>query len=233
VLTDSEHSRKDVLRFLRLDSHKVQVLPLAVGEEYRPVTQRGELERVWARYGVKAPYVLYVGNFKPHKNVQTLLRAFALLCQRQPALQLVLGGRLDRWAEERRRLAAELGIAARVCFTGAVAAGDLPALYSGAAVFAFPSRYEGFGLPPLEAMGCGTPVVAGNATSLPEVVGQAGVLVDPGDAAGLAAALGHILEDERERRRLGELGLARAELFRPPVIYERQLRVLEGLGARE
>lgn len=231
VLADSEHSRGDILRFLNPDPHKVRVLPLAVGEEYRPVRERDELERVWARYGVTSPYVLYVGNFKPHKNVQTLLRAFALLGEQQPRLQLVLAGRLDHWADERQRLAIELGIAARVRFTGAVAADDLPALYSGAGVFAFPSLYEGFGLPPLEAMSCGTPVVVGNCTSLPEVVGQAGVLVDPEDAVGLAAALGCILEDGQERRRLGELGLARADLFRPPVIYERQLRALEGLGS--
>lgn len=233
VFSDSRHSSLDAQRFLGIAAEKIRVLPLALSEGYRPVGDRATLEGVWQHYGVVPPYVLYLGNFKPHKNVQALLRAFAALDNNIRArYQLVLGGRADRWQEERRQLAGQLGLAGQVCFTGMVAEADLPTLYSGADLFVFPSLYEGFGLPPLEAMACGTAVVAANRTSLPEVVGEAGVLVDPEDLGGLTAAIGHILEDDEERRRLEQAGLEWAARFSPPLIYERQLAMLEELAGR-
>lgn len=233
VFSDSIHSSLDAQRFLGLEAEKIRVLPLALSEGYGPVRDRAVLEGVWQRYGVRPPYVFYLGHFRPHKNVQALLRAFAALGGGlRSRYQLVLGGRPDHWQGECRKLAGQLGIAERVRFTGMVAEGDMPALYSGADLFVFPSLYEGFGLPPLEAMACGTAVVAANRTSLPEVVGEAGVLVDPEDPGGLAAAIGRILEDGDERRRLERAGLERAARFTPALIYERQLALLEELAGR-
>ncbi|MBI4233938.1 MAG: glycosyltransferase family 4 protein [Chloroflexi bacterium] len=233
AFADSTHSSLDAQRFLGLEVEKIRVLPLALSEGYGPVRDRAVLEGAWQRYGVRPPYVFYLGHFRPHKNVQALLRAFAALgeelCSRY---QLVLGGRPDHWQAECRRLAGELGIAGWVRFTGMVAEEDMPALFSGADLFVFPSLYEGFGLPPLEAMACGTAVVVSNRTSLPEVVGEAGVLVDPEDLGGLAAVIGRILEDDGERGRLERAGLERAARFSPPLIYERQLVILEELAGR-
>lgn len=233
VFSDSIHSSLDAQRFLGIAADKIRVLPLALSEGYQPVRDRAALEGAWQRYGVQPPYVFYLGHFRPHKNVQALLRAFASLGQGlRERYRLVLGGRPDHWQAGCQQLAGQLGIAGRVCFIGMVAEGDMPALYSGADLFVFPSLYEGFGLPPLEAMACGTAVVAANRTSLPEVVGEAGVLVDPEDLDGLAAAIGRILEDDEERGRLEQAGLERAARFSPPLIYERQLVMLEELAGR-
>ncbi len=233
AFADSRHSSLDAQRFLGLAADKILVLPLALSEGYQPVRDPQRLGEVWRRYGVQPPYVFYLGHFRPHKNVPALLRAFAALdpAQRQQ-YQLVLGGRPDHWQAQCQDLARGLGIAGRVCFTGMVAEEDMPALYSGAELFVFPSLYEGFGLPPLEAMACGTAVVAANRTSLPEVVGEAGVLVDPEDLDGLAGAIGRILGDTRERTRLEAAGLERAALFSPSLVYGRQLAILEELARR-
>ena len=231
VFADSEHSSLDAQRLLGVAPALIRVLPLALSQEYEPVCDRAALEGVWQRYGVRPPYVFYLGHFRPHKNVQALLRAFAAL--EEPLRrrhQLVLGGRPDHWQQDCRHLASQLGIEAQVCFAGLVGEADMPALYSGAELFVFPSLYEGFGLPPLEAMACGTAVVTSNRTSLPEVVGEAGVLVDPEDLDGLSGVIGRILGDDAERRRLAAAGLARAALFRAPTIYEQQLRLLEELA---
>lgn len=232
ILTDSEYSRGDIQNLLGLDGEKIQVLPIGVDETYRPVDDPARTESVWEGYGIKPPYIFYLGNFKPHKNVQALLKAFAGLEKAlQTRYQLVLGGRPDRWQEERFQLARELGIEAHVRFIGQVEEEDMPTLYSGADVFVFPSLYEEFGLPPLEAMACGTVVVASNRTSIPEVVGEGGCLVDPEYIAALTAAVGRILTDEKWRLELEKQGLARAGLFCAADICERQMSILEQVAA--
>lgn len=231
AFADSHHSSLDAQRFLGLPAAKIRVLPLALSEGYRPVRDRGELAAAWRRYEVQPPYVFYLGHFRPHKNVSLLLRAFAALpAPQRDRYQLVLGGRPDHWQAQCREEARSLGLSGQARFIGMVAEPDMPALYSGADLFVFPSRYEGFGLPPLEAMACGTAVVAANRTSLPEVVGEAGVLVDPEDSGGLAAAIGRILGDDEERRRLELAGLEHAAGFTPSRVYGRQLALLEELA---
>ena len=232
ILTDSEHSRRDIRATLGLAGEKIRVLPLGIEEAYRKVCEPSVMARARERYRIEPPYVFYLGNFSPHKNVQALLRAFARL-QRGPGseCELVLGGREDHWRAGLRELAAELGLAARTRFIGPVAEEDLPALYSGARVFVFPSLYEGFGLPPLEAMACGTAVVASNRTSIPEVVGDGGWLVDPEDVEELAAAMAILLADEAKRRDLVRRGQARARMFRSADLCARQLELLEEVAA--
>ena len=199
ILTDSEYSRGDIQKVLGLTGEKIQVLPIGVDETYQPVRDERCLRAVRERYGIRAPYIFYLGNFKPHKNVQALLRAFAILPgDLKSRCQLVLGGRFDYWQGQLGLLAHKLSIAERTLFIGQVEEEDMAALYSGADVFVFPSLYEGFGLPPLEAMACGTAVVSSNRTSLPEVVGAAGWLVDPLDTQEMSGAIGQVLEDECE-----------------------------------
>lgn len=233
VLADSEYSANDIARLLGLDKAVIQVLPIGLEERYRPSEDAGALAAVQQRYGIAEPYIYYLGNFKPHKNVQSLIEAYARL---EPELRarfvLALGGREDRWWAERKALAAQLGVEERVRFIGQVDEGDMPALYSGAALFAFPSIYEGFGLPPLEAMACGTPVLCSNRTSLPEVVGEAGRLVDPEDEVAFTCALVDLLVSQEERERLAQTGLARAQLFQADAICERQMQLLEAVAER-
>ncbi len=169
----------------------------------------------------------------PHKNVPALLRAFSalpgVLCRKY---QIVLAGTTDEWVKEHLALCDTLGIENIVRFIGQVKEEDMPGLYSGADLFVFPSLCEGFGLPPLEAMACGTAVVASNRTSIPEVVGDAGVLVDPEDISAVAAAMRKILEDDTVRANLEERGLNRASHFRVGDICGRQMQLLEEVGSR-
>ncbi|MDQ3702124.1 MAG: glycosyltransferase family 4 protein [Chloroflexota bacterium] len=212
VITVSEDSRKDLVHFLQLPPHKVFVVPNAAGPAFRPLPSEVALETA-RRYGAAPPFILYVGALEARKNVPTLLHAFARLRPHFPEVTLVICGQPTwKFAEIPKTLAA-LDLASSVRFTGFVADADLPALYNAAAVFCFPSFYEGFGLPVLEAMACGTPVVCSKASSLPEVAGDAALLVEPSDIIGLADALAGPLADQALAASLRERGLARAATF--------------------
>jgi alpha-1,3-rhamnosyl/mannosyltransferase len=213
VTTLSEASRRDLVSHFGLPPEKVVVTPLAPDPAFGPA-QAAAVRDLRDRLDLPARYVLYLGSNKPHKNLAVLIEAWAMLsAQARADTALVLAGPWDARFDEPRRAAAALGPRA-VRFLGPVAEADLPALYTGAAAFAFPSRAEGFGLPPLEAMACGTPVVLADATSLPEVAGQAALLVGPDDVAGWASALQSVLTDARVAERLASAGRDRAALFR-------------------
>jgi glycosyltransferase involved in cell wall biosynthesis len=211
IVTDSEHSRRDIVRLLGVSDEKIRVVPIGLAPTLAPVAI-DERAGVGARYGVVEPYALYVGNFKPHKNLPRLLRAWASLGARARG-QLVLAGTRDADATALETLARDLGVADRVRFTGFVADADLAALYSGAAAVVLPSLYEGFGVPVIEAMACGAPVVCSNTTSLREVAGDAALLVDPEREDAIADGLARVLADDDLRGRLVAAGRARATTF--------------------
>ncbi len=166
-----------------------------------------------AKYGIRPPFVLWLGEFSAHKNVDVLGDAFAdLPGSLRSRYTLVLAGEKGQSWKSVRREAERRGVAGRVFFPGYIAEEDLPALYSAADIFCFPSLYEGFGLPPLEAMACGTPVVCANTSSLPEVVGDGGLLVAP-RAPAMGAAITEVLTNPSLGRRLGRRGRERAALF--------------------
>ena len=232
ILTVSEHARRDIESILGVRKSKIVVVPNAVGESFRPVEDPATLAAIVNRYGLQVPYILYLGNFKPHKNVSALMEAFASVpAQLRDSHQLVLAGDLGPFAAEHRQLATDFSLTGRAHFAGRVAEGDMPGLYSGATLFVFPSLYEGFGLPPLEAMACGTAVVSSNRSSLPEVVGDAACLVDPDDVPALATAIHKLIEDGGERRRMEARGLERAAGFRSEQICELQMRIVEAVVA--
>jgi len=218
VLADSTHTRSDIVSLLGVSPDKVEVLYSGVPARFRPEAEPGERERLQARYGIgDQPYVLSVGTLQPRKNYLRLIRAFANL---KPETQLVIAGGQGWLYEDIFSEAERHGDSVRIL--GFVDEGDLPALYRSAVLFAFPSLYEGFGLPVLEAMACGVPVVCSNASSLPEVAGEAGLLVDPLDTYGLAEAMRRVLEDSRLRREMNERGVAQAARF----TWERAARQL-------
>ncbi|MCX6021008.1 MAG: glycosyltransferase family 1 protein [Chloroflexi bacterium] len=212
ILTDSEHSRADAIRYAGLAPERIQVVPLAADMPSSAPADPAPLLR--ERYNLTPGYVLYMGGLDLRKDVATLLRAYALLDGAPP---LAIAGQ-PRSGNTARfpnlpALASELGIADRVRFLGWVPEEDKPALYAGADVFAFTSRYEGFGLTPLEAMAGGAPVVCSNASSLPEVVGDAGLLFPAADHVALAAALRRVLGDAGLRDQLRQAGRNRAARF--------------------
>ena len=218
ALTDSEASRRDIVAHLGLPSERVRVAHLAADESYTPTATPEDVD-IRARYGLPKRYALYLGGFDVRKNVATALITYRwagpTIGEECP---LVIAGRLPErdspFTPDPRRLAREQGIDERyVRFTGLIDEADKPALYRGAVVFIFPSRYEGFGLPPLEALACGTPVVGSNASSIPEVVGSAGVLLPPDDAEGMAGALIQLATDEDFRTEMSRRALAQAAHF--------------------
>ena len=184
---------------------------------------------VCAKYGISGEYVLYVGTLQPRKNLIRLIEAFAALESR--TLKLVIAGQKGWLYDRIFARARELDVEQRVIFPGYVAGADLPALLSGAQLFAFPSLYEGFGFPVLEAMACGVPVVCSNVSSLPEVAGDAALLVDPLDTGAWTTALERTLADEELRAELTTRGYAQVRRFSWQRAAEETLRVLEEAGA--
>jgi glycosyltransferase involved in cell wall biosynthesis len=216
VLTVSEASRRDILRFYpRADPDRLQVIPNAIDDAILDAPGEEEMERVQERYQVRGRFVLYAGNIKPHKNLERLVGAFGLLKQRpghEDVKLLIIGDEVNRYGSLRRSVEAA-GVRQDVRFFGFVPTKTLSALYRLASVFAFPSLYEGFGLPPLEAMACGTPVVTSRISSLPEVVGDAALLVDPYSTEDIAHGLERVLGDEGLRGELSTRGRARVKQF--------------------
>ncbi len=216
VIALSEHARSDIISTYSINPENVSVIPLAAPAHFRPTTDEVELKRVRQTYGIEGDYILSVGAIQPRKNLSRLLAAYSRLRWARPEgklPQLVLVGKCAWLYDETLRTIKELEISNSVILTGYVPEADLPALYSGALCFVYPSYFEGFGLPPLEAMKCGAPVIVGDKTSLPEVVGDAGILVDPFDIDELAAAIQKLIADSELRMQLRVKGLERAKLF--------------------
>ena len=216
ILALSEYSRSDIIETYGIEPDRVSVIPPAAPGHFAPVTDAVELARVRRNYGIEDEYILSVGSIQPRKNLARLIAAYASLRRLRPQAklpQLVLVGKKAWLFDETLRAATEHGLTSVIIFTGYVPEADLPALYSGARCFIYPSYFEGFGLPVLEAMQCGTPVIAGNRTSLPEVVGDAGLLVDPFDEQALALAMARVIENSDLAAELCVKGLKRAREF--------------------
>ena len=234
VLADSEHSRRDIIEYLRIAPERVTTVLLAAGEQYRPLAHSAARAEVAARYGIDGPFVYYVGGLDARKNVPLLLRAWSILRRSGgPRATLVIAGKplsSDRKLfPELDPLIAELQLGESVRRIE-VPRADGPLLYNAAIVFVFPSRYEGFGLGPLEAMACGTPVICSNASSLPEVVGDAAITLPPDDPAAWATAMWRVLSDETLRDELTAGGLRRAAQFSYTQVARETVAVLERFG---
>jgi len=215
VAIDSESTRRDAMELMGLPSAKLRVVPLGVGEDFfvREVPTPREVE-LRNRIDVERDFILTTGALEPRKNLETLIRAYArlrVLDSSVPPL-VIAGRRAWRW-KRLEALAQNLGVSDRVRFPGYVADADLPFLLALATVFVCVSRYEGFGLPPLEAMAAGTPALVSNASSLPEVVGGAGVMVEPDDIEAIARGLLSLLRDREKRAKLAEAGRRRAREY--------------------
>jgi len=212
IITDSNHSRRDIVRQLRVPGSKVITIPCASSRRYRPL-DRSEYKDVLSSFGLDFPYILCVGSPVPRKNVTRLVEAFARLRRWSGKWKLVIAGAGNWKRSPVYETVERLDLADNVHFAGFVNERDLPALYNGADLFVFPSLYEGFGLPVLEAMACGTPVVASSTSSIPEVAADGALLVDPLNVEALAAAVRRPLEDLSLAGALRASGLARAQQF--------------------
>jgi glycosyltransferase involved in cell wall biosynthesis len=214
IIADSYCTKHDLLHQFGIPPEKIQVIYLAAGEEFRPVACAGEIDRVRERYGLPDAFVLFVGSIEPRKNLPVLIRAMAELVREGIEQRLVIAGDGERGQVSRiHRLIREEGLepGADVILTGGVPEGDLPALYSACAVFVYPSVYEGFGLPPIEAMACGAPVLLPDNSCFRELYQDCGLVHNLGAPELMASAIRRVLCDPALRGELAEQGLKRAK----------------------
>jgi glycosyltransferase involved in cell wall biosynthesis len=228
VLTVSEFSQRELLRFYPRAKGKVSVVPNGVAREFGPSSGGGTVgmdARTLSSYGITPPYILALGNIHPRKNLSRLLEAYLRLKHGRTSAPSMVWVGASRWgSHELLERARSTG----VLLTGFVAQEDLPALYRGAVMLVYPSLYEGFGLPPVEAMACGTPVIVSDTTSLPEVVEEAAVTVDPTDVEMMTEAMGSLLDDKMLQERLRKAGLERSKQYTWPRTARHLLAALGG-----
>ncbi len=228
ILTGSEFSRNAILKvYGDLDEDKVVVVPNAAASEFRPISRESATATVRERFGIAAPFVLSVGDLQPRKNQIGLIKAFARLVAAYPQLKhnLVLVGKETWFADRVREAARDSGVAERIQFFGFVSDSDLLQFYNACDVFVFPSFYEGFGLPAIEAMACGRAVTCSNTSAIPEVVDGAAILFDPYSTEEMVRAIADLLLDPELRARMERLGLQRAAHFSWQKTAERTLDV--------
>lgn len=229
VIAVSRNTREDLMSRFRVPEGRIEVVYNGVSPRFRPDLPEGEIARVRSAHGLPGDYALFVGGEKPHKNLGNLLRAFAR-APREGALPvaLVLAGPMSKESRGRTEaLAASLALGERVRVLGTVAEDDLPALYAGARFLVHPALYEGFGLPVVEAMACGTPVLTSATSALREIAGEAAYLVDPLDVEAIAHGIWLLASDAGTRLLLRERGLRRAREFSWETAAERTLRIYE------
>ncbi len=217
VVTVSEFSKQEIMKYLGVPEEKITVMPNGVDlETFHPNYGEDQVDSLKKQFRIPGEYFLYLGTLEPRKNIERLVRAYSQLVNEKKEGNipyLVLAGGKGWLYDSIFATVQELKIEDRVIFTGYVEESQVPVLMKGAKAFVFPSLYEGFGMPPLEAMACGTPVLSSAATSLPEVVGESGVLVDPESVESICYGLRELAENEELCRRLQKEGLERAKLF--------------------
>lgn len=230
LITASESSRNDIVRILGIRPEKVKVIYLGKDDRFKPMPESDDLVNLRRKYGIGKSVVLSVGVIEPRKNLLTLVEAFAKLKALHNDYILVLAGDYGLDYQRVRRRVQDLRVQDCVVFPGFIPDEELPSLYNLAEVFVYPSLYEGFGLPVLEAMACGIPVITSQVSSMPEIVGNAGLLVDPRSVEELATALARVLTDGELRQRMRKQGLERSQVFSWDRTARETLRVYEELA---
>jgi glycosyltransferase involved in cell wall biosynthesis len=232
VIVPSTATAADVVRYLHVERERIIVIPMGCEARFQPIMNPTPVSTLRRRYGLPERYILFVGTLEPRKNIKRLLQAFSMLLAETPQddLKLVVAGGKGWGLDDFREAMAALGLGDHVLFTGFVDDDDLPALYRGAQLFVYPSLYEGFGLPVLEAMACGVPVITSDRSSLPEVAGDAALLVDPTQPEALAAAMASIINDGELRQSLRAKGLIRAREFTWDSVAQKTLAVYRAVS---
>jgi len=214
IIALSQSSKRHIMEALKISEDKINVTYMGVDKIFHPHHNRREILKIKKRIGIKGDFILSVANSHPHKNLRRLLQAYHILRKDKGIThQLLLAGNPGRGHLELVKMVRKLGMGHEVIFTGYLPHHQMPLVYQAADLFVFPSLYEGFGLPILESMACGTPVVSSNAASLPEVVGRAGILVDPHDANEMAGAMCRVLSDKSLTEDLIKNGLEQSKRF--------------------
>lgn len=214
IIAVSQNTKQDIIKIFNIPEEKVTVIYESANDIFKPVKGSESISKIKRKYGIPSKYILFVGTIEPRKNLIRLIEAFNLVKTRKNInYKLVIVGKKGWMYEDVFNSIKELGLENEIVFTDYIPEKDLVYIYNGADIFVYPSLYEGFGLPPLEAMSCGVPVVTSNTSSLPEVVGKAAVLIDPYDVKQLSDAIYWVLTNRGLRENLIGNGLRRARLF--------------------
>lgn len=214
IITISEYAKKEIIRFFDIREERITVIPNCFEDRFRPIFDSALLEKVRTKYALPEKYILYVGTIQPRKNLNLLIKSFSKLKKSGKIKQkLVIAGRKGWLYSSLFELIKELHIEDEVIFTGFVPDEDLPYMYNMADLFVYLSLFEGFGIPPLEAMACGVPVICSNTTSMPDVVGEGGILVDPTDQRAVEKTILDVLESPSLQREMRDKGIAQAKKF--------------------
>lgn len=214
IITISNFSKNELLKYFKIPREKIDIISLAANEIFKPDIHHSAIHKIKLKYSLPDNYILYVGRFTIWKNIPVLIKAFSFFKKQDKAgFKLVLAGKNDRKSKDLKRLVSELNLWEEVKFIDYLYGADLSAVYNAAKLFVFPSFYEGFGMPPLEAMACGIPVITSNASVFPEVLGDAATMIDPYDAEGLAKAMEKLLSDNALREKMILKGLEQAKKF--------------------
>jgi glycosyltransferase involved in cell wall biosynthesis len=228
IITVSENSKKDIIQFLKIPDKKIEVIYEAADSSFKVINDEDARNKVREKYNLPPQYLLYVGTYLPHKNLETLIRALHKLRQdTKVPYKLVFAGNMGRNFETINTLIVQLGLENDIHTIGFVPEQDLPVVYSLSDLFIFPSLYEGFGLPLIEAMACGVPVLSSNSSCLPEIGGESALYFSPKDVEDLADKITHITQNETLRNEMIGKGLKRAKTFNWHTMAEKTLRVYE------
>jgi glycosyltransferase involved in cell wall biosynthesis len=214
IITVSNYSRDDIAKAVNFPKEKIYVTHLAAEDIYYPQNKKVCREFVKNKYGIEDKFILYVGGFSPRKNIKGLIQAFSTIKGKiEEPCKLVILGKKGRSYYDYRDLAHSLHLKDDVIFTGYVPVEELPVFYNAASIFCYPSFYEGFGLPPLEAMACGTPTISSNVTSMPEILGDDAIYIDPHNVDDMAEKLLNLIEDENLQEEMALKGLKRSAMY--------------------
>jgi glycosyltransferase involved in cell wall biosynthesis len=214
IITVSEYSKKDILKFFPVDENKIFVTPLAADEKYKPLDKEKCKHIIKEKYHIDKPFILYLGGFSARKNIKSLILAFSKVYKKlTKKYNLVIVGKCTDQYKYLNDISNNLYMGSNIVFTGFVPEKYLPLFYNAAELFIYPSFYEGFGLPPLEAMSCGTPVIASNVSSIPEVMGKGGILINPYNLNELELAIENVLNDEKTKNHLIDKSIKQSSLF--------------------
>ncbi|AEK19266.1 glycosyl transferase group 1 [Methanococcus maripaludis X1] len=231
IITISNHTKLDLMNYFKIPEDKIKVIYLAANQTYKKLG-KNEINEILKKYDLNNPFILYVGGLAPNKNIERLLESYNIIKNKEISQKLILTGVKRHNSTSALKTIKKLNLQNDVIFTGYVPDEDLPGLYNAADLFVYPSLYEGFGLPPLEAMQCGTPVITSNTSSLPEVVGDAGIMINPYDVDELANKMYEVLTNEKLRKEMSKKGLERAKLFSWKKCAEEHLKVYEEVLGR-
>lgn len=213
IIAISEHTKKDILKYVDIHEDKITVIPSAADSKYKQIDDKKNIARVQKKYNLGDKYLLHIGTLNPRKNLIFLVDVFSQVLKRFPDYKLVIVGKEGWYFEKLYENVKQLGIQDKVIFTGYLDEQDKVYVYNGATLFVFPSLYEGFGLPPLEAMNCGIPVISSNTSSMPEVVGDAGILISPHDKDKWISSICKVLSSQDLRKKMSTQSLKRAKMF--------------------